>query len=195
MKNIIFLIVSTPILLHGQIEELKQRTSLFLQEQSKAFKIKEINGSEPDYGILKETQFIFHQYYQLKQIDKEINELGNSVRPKYDLSTFAYEDEEELKYALKFWFKEFIGNKRITPGRDYRKVDHVKPTLIIIERNTITILTLSCYATDIQEFRNWRSIMLAVFGSPNSILVEIGCNGPIEWTKNSPDPKDPSWKR
>ena len=195
MKNIIFLIVSTPILLHSQIEELKQRTSLFLQEQSEAFKIKELNGSEPDYGILNETQFIFHQYYQLKQIDKEINELGNSVRPKYDLSTFAYEDEEELKYALKFWFKEFIGNKRITPGRDYRKVDHVKPTLIIIERNTITILTLSCYATDIQEFRNWRSSMLAVFGSPNSILVEIGCNGPIEWTKNSPDPTDPSWKR
>lgn len=195
MKNIIFLIALIPIVLHAQTEELKQRTSLFLQEQSEAFKIKELNGSEPDYGILKETQFIFHQYYQLKQIDKEINELGNSVRPKYDLSTFAYEDEEELKYALKFWFKEFIGNKPITPGRDYRKVDHVKPTLIIIERNTITILTLSCYSTDIQEFRNWRSSMLAVFGSPNSMVVEIGCNGPIEWTKNSPDPKDSSWRR
>ena len=113
MKNIIYLIALTPLLLHGQTEELKQRTSLFLQEQSETFKIKELNGSEPDYGILKETQFIFHQYYQLKQIDKEINELGNSVRPKYDLSTFAYEDEEELKYALKFWFKEFIGHKRI----------------------------------------------------------------------------------
>ena len=107
----------------------------------------------------------------------------------------AYEDEEELKYALKFWFKEFIGNKRITPGRDYRTVDHVEPAIVIIDGSSISILTLSCYATDIDEFRDWRSTMLGVFGSPNAMVVEIGCNGPIEWTKNAPDPKDPSWRR
>ena len=179
----------------AQIEELKQRTALFLQEQGETFKIKELNGNEPDYGTLDQTQFIFHQYYQLKQIDKEVNELGNSVRPKYDLSTFVYEDEEELKYALKFWFKEFIGKKRITPGRDYRTVDHISPGIIIIDGSYISILTLSCYATDLEEFREWRSAMLGVFGGPNAMVIELGCNGPIEWTKNAPDPKDPSWRR
>ena len=195
MKKLVFLFALIPLLTFAQTEELKQRTALFLQEQSAKYKVKELNGSEPDYGVLGETQYVFHQYYQLKQIEKEVNELGNSVRPKYDLSTFAYEDEEELKYALKFWFKEFIGNKRITPGRDYRTVDHVEPAIIVIDGTSISILTLSCYATDIDEFRDWRSAMLGVFGSPNAMVVEIGCNGPIEWTKNAPDPKDPSWRR
>lgn len=195
MKQILFLFALIPLLTFAQTEELKQRTALFSQEQSAKYKVKELNGSEPDYGVLSETQYVFHQYYQLKQIEKEVNELGNNVRPKYDLSTFAYEDQEELKYALKFWFKEFIGNKRITPGRDYRTVDHVEPAIIIIEGTSISILTLSCYATDIDEFRDWRSAMLGVFGSPNAMVVEIGCNGPIEWTKNAPDPKDPSWRR
>lgn len=195
MKKILFLFALVPLLTFAQTEELKQRTALFLQEQSAKYKVKELNGSEPDYGVLDQTQYVFHKYYQLKQIEKEVNELGNSVRPKYDLSTFAYEDEEELKYALKFWFKEFIGNKRITPGRDYRTVDHVDPAIVIIDGTSISILTLSCYATDIDEFRDWRSAMLGVFGSPNAMVVEIGCNGPIEWTKNAPDPKDPSWRR
>ncbi|MEK9998183.1 MAG: hypothetical protein VW890_06895, partial [Cryomorphaceae bacterium] len=148
MKKTAFLLAFMPFMLLAQTEEVKQRTALFLQEQSAKFKIKELNGSEPDYGVLGETQFVFHQYYQLKQLEKEVNELGNSVRPKYDLSTFVYEDEEELKYALKFWFKEFIGNKRITPGRDYRTVDHVDPAIVIIDGTSISILTLSCYATD-----------------------------------------------
>ena len=195
MKKTAFLLAFMPFMLLAQTEEVKQRTALFLQEQSTKFKVKELNGSEPDYGVLSETQFIFHQYYQLKQLEKEVNELGNSVRPKYDLSTIVYEDEEELKYALKFWFKEFIGNKRITPGRDYRTVDHVDPALVIIDGTSISILTLSCYATDIDEFRDWRSAMLGVYGSPNAMVIEIGCNGPIEWTKNAPDPKDPSWRR
>ncbi len=195
MKKTAFLLAFMPFMLLAQTEEVKQRTALFLQEQGTKFKVKELNGSEPDYGVLSETQFVFHQYYQLKQLEKEVNELGNSVRPKYDLSTFVYEDEEELKYALKFWVKDFIGDKRRTPGRDYRTVDHVDPAIVIIDGSSICILTLSCYATDIDEFRDWRSTMLGVFGSPNAMVIEIGCNGPIEWTKNAPDPKDPSWRR
>jgi len=194
-KALIYLALIAPLISVAQTEELGQRTELFLAEQGSKFKIKELGGSEPNYGVLDQTNFIEHQYYQLKQIDKEVNELGNNVRPKYDLSTFAYENEEELKYALKFWFKEFIGNKRITPGRDYRTVDHIQPGIIVIDKNYIAILTLSCYATDINEFRAWRSNMLGVFGSPNAMIIELGCDGPIEWTKNAPDPKDPSWRR
>lgn len=196
MKNFILaLITFSAIQLSGQVEELNQRTQLFISEVGDRYKVKSINGNEPEYGVLPETEFIQHQYYQLKQIKKELNELGNKVRPTYHLSTFAYENDEELLYALKFWFKSFIGDKRITPGRDYRRVDHVVPAIIIVEKNYITILTMSCYATDIEEFRQWRSDMLGVFGGPNSMVVEIGCEGPIEWTKNAPDPKDMKWRR
>jgi len=194
-RALIYLALIAPLISVAQTEELGQRTELFLAEQESQFKIKELGGSEPNYGVLDQTNFIEHQYYQLKQIEKEVNELGNNIRPKYDLSTFAYENEEELKYALKFWFKEFIGNKRITPGRDYRTVDHIQPGIVVIDKNYIAILTLSCYATDINEFREWRSNMLGVFGSPNAMIIELGCDGPIEWTKNAPDPKDPSWRR
>lgn len=196
MKNFILALITISTLqLSGQVEELNQRTQLFISEVGDRYKVKSINGNEPEYGVLPETEFIQHQYYQLKQIKKELNELGNKVRPTYHLSTFAYENDEELLYALKFWFKSFIGDKRITPGRDYRRVDHVVPAIIIIEKNYITILTMSCYATDIEEFRQWRSDMLGVFGGPNSMVVEIGCEGPIEWTKNAPDPKDMKWRR
>lgn len=195
MKTILSALLLLPLALMAQTEELAQRTQLFIAEQTETFKISELNGSEPDYGVLTETNFIEHNYFQLKQIEKEMNELGNKVRPKYSLSTFAYENADELKYALKFWFKEFIGNKRITPGRDYRTVDHVSPAIVVIDNNYIAILTMSCYATDLEEFREWRSAMLGVFGSPNAMIVEIGCDGPIEWTKNAPDPKDPSWRR
>ena len=195
MIRLLVILSLLPFSVLAQSEELKQRTSLFLEEQKDAFKAKSSGSTEPRYGVLNETQYVDHQYYQLKQIEKEVNELGNSVRPKYDLSTFCYEDKDELMYALKFWFKEFIGNKRITPGRDYKTVDHIKPAIIIIENNYISILTLSCYATDIDEFRNWRNSMLGVYGSPTAMVVEIGCNGPINWTKNAPDPKDPKWRR
>ena len=143
MKNIFLLLLFIPLSGYAQTEELKQRTALFLSEQEGKFKVKELNGSEPDYGVLLETQFIHHEYYQLKQLEKELNDLGNLIRPKYDLSTFAYQDEQELMYALKFWFKEFIGGKRVTPGRDYRTEGHVDPAIIIVDKTNITLLTLS----------------------------------------------------
>ena len=196
MKNLfVALIALTALHVQGQVEELNQRTQLFISEVENRFKVKSINGSEPEYGVLPETEFVQHEYYQLKQLEKEVNVLGNKVKPTYHLSTFAYEDEDEILYALKFWFKTFIGDKRVTPGRDYRSVDHVDPAIIIIEKNYISILTMSCYATDIKEFRQWRSDMLGVFGGPNSMVIEIGCDGPIEWTKNAPDPKDMKWRR
>jgi len=131
--NALLTILLFAVTTHAQVEELNQRTALFLDEVKSTFKVKSLNGSEPDYGVLIETEHVAHTHYQLKQIEKELNELGNKVRPTYNLSTFAYENEDELLYALKFWFKNFIGGKRVTPGRDYRSVDHVDPALIIID--------------------------------------------------------------
>ena len=69
MKTLIFTFLGLiPFLSYGQAEELKQRTALFLEEQSESFKVKELNGNEPDYGVLPETQFNHHSYFQLKQL-------------------------------------------------------------------------------------------------------------------------------
>jgi hypothetical protein len=40
-----------------------------------------------------------------------------------------------------------------------------------------------------------RKEMLTYFGSPESMIIEVGCDGPLEWTKNPPDPKDPKWRK
>ena len=46
MKTLIFTLLGLiPFLSYGQAEELKQRTALFLEEQSETFKVKELNGN------------------------------------------------------------------------------------------------------------------------------------------------------
>lgn len=193
MKKYLLPLFLLPLSLFAQSEELKQRTNLFLNELSDRFENKSLNAKEPSYGALNNSDFSFHQYIQIKQIEKEVNSIGNKVRPKYDLSTFHFENPEELKYALVAWFKDFFGEK-ITVGRTYRTFDHAVPTIVVIESDYIAILTLSCYSVDDYEFREWRKDMVEVFGSPESIVIELGCDGPLEWTKNAPDPKDKSWR-
>lgn len=188
-------LLALPFILYAQAEDLKQREKLLIEEKSEEYDLKEINIKEPDYGVLIDTEHIYHRHFMLKGKKKVENSLGNKVKPKIHVSTFAYEDEEEFMYALKFWFKEFIGGERVTPGRDYRKKDHVSPTIIVMDNNTITIVTFSCYTTEIEDLRKWRKDLLTIFGSPKAMIVEIGCGGPLEWTKNAPDPKDPKWRR
>ena len=51
MKNLfVALIAITALHVQGQVEELNQRTQLFISEVENRFKVKSINGSEPEYG-------------------------------------------------------------------------------------------------------------------------------------------------
>ena len=69
MKNVfIALIALTTLHVQGQVEELNQRTQLFISEVENRFKVKSINGSEPDYGVLPETEFVEHEYLSLIHI-------------------------------------------------------------------------------------------------------------------------------
>ena len=63
MKNLfVALMALTALQVQGQVEELNQRTQLFISEVEDRFKVKSINGSEPDYGVLPETEFVQHEY-------------------------------------------------------------------------------------------------------------------------------------
>ena len=54
MKNLfVALITLTALHVSGQVEELNQRTELFVSELEGRFKVKSINGREPDYGYYR----------------------------------------------------------------------------------------------------------------------------------------------
>jgi hypothetical protein len=180
--------------LHAQHEELKQSIDAFVNSKAEKFDKKYLNQSEPDYGELANTNFTFHDFFQLKAKERSVNNLGNNVKMKYNCSFYAYEDGTERDYALSFWFKNFIDGRRITPGREVRTYKGTEPTIIIINESNVCIINFSCYNYDPDSFRDLRKELLAFFGNADSMVIEIQCDGPLKWTKNPPDPKDRKWR-
>lgn len=180
---------------NAQHEELKQRIAAFVDAKSEKFDKKYLNETEPKYGELNNTNFEFHDYFLLKAKEKTVNSIGNNNKLKLDYSFFAYENAEECDYALSFWFKNFLEAKRITPGREVRTYKGVQPTIVIINKTNVCLVTFSCLDYDIALYRDLRKEMLTFFGDTESMIIEIACDGPLNWTKNPPDPKDPKWRK
>ena len=179
---------------NAQHEELKQSINAFATAKSEQYEKKYLNEKAPEYGELQTTNHDFFDFFVLKALEKTINSLGNNTKVKYDCSFYAYENPTERDYAVSFWFKNFIEGIRITPGRELRTFKGAQPTIIIINADHICIISLSCYDSDPDSFYELRKEFYSFFGNDESIVIEINCNGPLRWTKNPPDPKDPKWR-
>lgn len=179
----------------AQHEELKQKIDAFVSAKADDYEKKYLNVTEPDYGELASTNFDFHDYFELKAKVRTENSIGNNVKVRFNCSFYAYENENERNYALSFWFKNFIEAKRITPGREVRTYYGATPTIIIINQDHICIINLSCFDSDPDLLREISKEFMKYFGTPDSMVIEIDCDGPLKWTKNPPDPKDPAWRR
>jgi hypothetical protein len=108
---------------------------------------------------------------------------------------FEFESIDDLNWAMKRWLPDFIDHNAVRPGRDTKSVPNADPSVVVIEGSSIAVLTLSCTQFDLDRFRIWRNQLLTYFGGASSVVVEIqGCEGPLMWTKNAPDPKDRTWK-
>jgi hypothetical protein len=178
----------------AQHEELKQNIDAFVDAKSTDFEKKYLNEKEPDYGELANTNFDFHDFFELRANEKTENNIGNNVRLKLQCSFYGYENETERNYALSFWFKNFIQGKRITPGRTVRTYQGAEPTIIIINEDHIVVISFACTSYDPDLFRDLRKELVAFFGNVDSMVAEINCDGPLDWTKNAPDPKDRKWR-
>lgn len=194
-----YLVLSTYLFINSltvkaQHEELKQQIDAFVTSKSVAFEKKYLNVTEPDFGELANTNFEFHDYFELKAKERTENSLGNNVKLRLNCAFYAFENETERNYALSYWFKNFLEGKRITPGREVRTYKGTTPTIIIINGDNICIINLSCYDADPDLLRELRKEFLKYFGTPESMVLEIDCDGPLKWTKNPPDPKDPKWR-
>ena len=178
----------------AQHEELKQSIDGFVNAKSEHFEKKYLNESAPKYGSLGTTNFEFTDFFVLKAKERTTNSLGNNVKLKMDCSFYAYESTTERDYAVSYWFKNFIEGVRITPGRELRSLKGAEPTIIIINADNICIISLSCYDNDPDLFYELKKEFYSFFGNNESMVIEINCNGPLKWTKNPPDPKDPKWR-
>lgn len=182
------------IAVHAQHEELKQSIEGFANAKSESFEKKYLNETAPKYGGLSTTNFNFNDFFVLKAKEKTTNSLGNNVKMKLSCSFYAYESATECDYAVSFWFKDFIEGVRVTPGRELRSLKGAEPTIIIINTDNICIVNLNCFDYDPDFFYELRKEFFRFFGNSESIVIEINCNGPLKWTKNPPDPKDPKWR-
>ena len=95
---------------------------------------------------------------------------------------------------MKYWLKDFIDHEVVRPGRTMRTYPDAQPTIIVVNETNIAIMTYACKWEDFDEFKEWRKAMLTWFGTPASVMIEVNCDGPLEWSKNPPDPKDRSWR-
>tara|TARA_B100000780_G_scaffold278487_1_gene252170 strand:- start:5800 stop:6387 length:588 start_codon:yes stop_codon:yes gene_type:complete len=195
MKNYCFIIFLIPSLLFGQNEDLLQRINAFKTDHSIDYKIKSFNIGGERLGSIEYEESDFETRFKLEGRNKTKDNLDRNVRFDIYINIYEFVDQEELNWVMKRWLKNFIDGNQIRPGRDTRTVPHANPSIIIIEKERVSILNQPCTQFEPISFREWRSKMLTYFGSPSSIIIEIGgCEGPLNWTKNAPDPRDRTWK-
>lgn len=195
MKKLLSLFaLLTSISMFGQYEELAQKCTAFVDDHSEKFEKRHLNITNPPIGNIDETDYEFSERFMLRSLEKEMNNLENERYSEYWVNIYGYNDEEDRDWALKEWFGEFIDGQSIRPGRDKRKYDYAQPTIVVINETSIAVLSFECPWYTRENFQNWRDKMLSYFGDANSVVIEVGCEGPLEWTKNPPDPRDRKWR-
>ncbi len=195
MKRIIALLfIGLSTLAQAQHEELKQKIEAFISEHSDEYEKEYLNISDPEIGDIEETDFEFADRFMLKSRERVMSNLDREIYARYYVNVYAYYDEYERDYAIKYWLENFIEGQSIRPGRDKRSYEYATPTIIIINEDNIAILNYECSLYDRSTFQDWRDKMLSFFGSPKSVVIEIECGGPLKWTKNPPDRNDRRWR-
>lgn len=188
------LLVATSTL-KAQSSELQQRIQGFQNDLNEGFAVKTLNLKGENLGALENEETATRVHFKMEAREKSEDNLGRSVKRSVHVQVFEFENLDDLNWAMKRWLPDFIDHSAVRPGRDVKNVPHVDPSIVVIEGTTIAVLTLSCGQFDLESFRDWRQRMLTYFGSAAAVVVEVqGCEGPLMWTKNAPDPKDRTWK-
>jgi len=190
-----FLPLLLPLSLFGQDQDLAQRIAAFQTDMQESFKVKTLNIGGESLGALEKESPDFRTDFKLEGLEKQKDNLDRNVKYDVYVHVFQFADIEELNWVMKRWLPDFMDGASIRPGRDKKTIDHVDPTVVVIDGATISVLTLPCPQFSVESFRDWRSKMLTYFGSPTSVIIEVaGCEGPLMWTKNPPDSKDRTWR-
>jgi hypothetical protein len=183
------LLCAAPFYGVAQDGEMKQKISAFKSDQNDKYDMKYLNIADRNLGSIDDTDPAWKDQFLLKAKERQKDNIGNNSYFKFYFSIYGYEDIDDRQYALKDWMENFIEGRSIRAGRDVRTYEYAKPTIILINDKEIIICNFDCsdYTEDI--FKDWKKQLLTFFGQDNTIVIELMCDGPLEWTKNAPDPK------
>lgn len=181
--------------LWGQSDESAQRIKAFQDDLKDQYEVKTLNLKGENLGALEAEETATRTHFKLEAREKSEDNLGRNVKASVHVNVFTFENLDDLNWAMKRWLPDFLDHSSVRPGRDVKTVPHVDPAVVVVDGTTISVLTLACSQFNLDSYREWRQRMLTYFGSANAVVVEVqGCEGPLMWTKNAPDPKDRTWK-
>lgn len=170
-------------------DSLRDQLQPYLDSLRGDYQLKDLNLAPRRLGGIDQTQFSGHYHFMLKAQEKTRNNLGQRRREKRHHILYEYATERDRQYALQFWMDDFIEQARVRRGRRTRKIEGAKPTLILINPRRIIIGTQDCKFYQREAFDQWKESLLKAFGQPATMVIEIACDGPLEWTRNAPDPR------
>ncbi len=187
---LLFLLLSSSPILQAQNEELRQKLSAFVADHEADYEKKYLNIDDRSIGSIDDSEYAWKDEFMLKSKEKLENNIGNTGYQKFYFSFFAYETLLDRQYALKDWMGNFIEGEAIRPGRPIRKYQYGTPSIVLINDNEIMVCNYRCSDWSEENFKYWKKTLLTYFGQPNTMVIELLCDGPLEWTKNAPDPKE-----
>lgn len=185
----LFILTIIPTIIFAQDGEMKQKISAFKSDQNDKYDMKYLNIADRNLGSIDDTDPAWKDQFLLKAKERQEDAIGNNSYFKFYFSIYGYEDIDDRQYALKDWMENFIEGKSIRAGRDVRTYEYAKPTLILINDKEIIICNFDCSDYTEAIFKDWKKQLLTYFGHDNTMVIELMCDGPLEWTKNAPDPK------
>lgn len=186
---LVFTILGTAFSAAAQSDTLQEQIARFKANMNESHKIKTLNLDKRNLGSIYDTDFEWRSEFRLDSREKIENNLGYKTDREVYFNIFEYATELDRQYALKFWMESFIEGKSIRASRPVRSYEYAIPTIILINPTNIVIANYECKYYDYNNFKFWKEKMLEHFGTDNTMVIEIECDGPLEWTINAPDPK------
>ena len=187
---LLFSLSLSPKMGFSQTEELKQKLTAFASDHEADYEKKYLNIADRELGSIDDSDYEWKDKFMLKSNKKKESDLGRKSYHKFYFSFYAYETFEDRQYALKDWMSDFIEGQSIRAGRTVKKYEYATPTIILINKTEIMICNYNCSIYSEENFKYWRKTLLKYFQTDDTMVIEIGCEGPLEWTKNAPDPKN-----
>ena len=171
-------------------DSLKSQISLFVSEHTDSHEKDYLNIPSRELGGLEDEAFMWSDKFRLESKEEFKNTLGYTTERKIYFNFYFYETELDRQYALKNWMDNFIEGKSIRAARPVRTFQYATPTIILINKQNIVVCTYDCKYYDEDNYDYWKKTLMTYFGDRReTMLIEILCDGPLEWTKNAPDPK------
>ena len=170
-------------------DSLQERMQTFIESQQDSFEMQEFNLPQRDLGGIDETDFSWQERFRFKSENRVPNNFGGKGRTKIYFHIFGYESLRDRQYALQYWMDNFIEDGRVRAGRTTRSLEGAEPTIILINDRAIITLNMDCKYYFRDSYERWQEQLREHFEQEGTMVLELFCDGPLEWTHNAPDPK------